>query len=151
MATTKTRAVTFISRVSNDRMVMHPADEQYINGRWVQTPGKTLEFQHGRYTTSDQDEIDHIRRRLSEPNGPQDVWELEAGAEAPDPAPVLAELAVASREEAEQILADELAGYERPVVIDTAEKVIAKRKGGRPPKQVDESGDEGEESGGPLG
>jgi hypothetical protein len=130
---------------------MVPGSQEFIGGRWHETAGKTIAFSNGTYTTSDPEEIEFIRSRMIAANVPQGIWELDPAVEAPSPTAELAALAVATRAEAEEILSIEQAGYQRPLVLETAEAVIARRKGGRPPTVTDAVDSSAEGTDGPVG
>lgn len=96
MATTtqKEKVVRFRSRGRNFRAVMVPTIKKMGDFGSETIRGRTIEFQDGEYSTSDETEIAHLRGL---PTLNQEFWELgnEPGA-APDSSEILAEAAQAA-------------------------------------------------------
>lgn len=129
---TATKTVTFHSTIESHRLVIpgHQKDYEFVNGRIMgETKGHTIEFTKHLKVTEDPLEIDYLRSRIAE--GDPHLRELEV--QVPDPSPVLAELATASADRTRELLAEELEGWERPVVIQTCQAKLAS-VGGRPKK-----------------
>lgn len=132
MPSTKTRAVTFHSIHESHRLVIpgEQRDYNFVNGRIMgETKGHTVLFDRNLCITSDPVEIGYLRSRIE--NGDSDIREIDPIV--PDPSAVLAELATASADRTREILAAELEGWERPVVVETCERKLASMPG-RPRK-----------------
>ncbi len=124
MPHTQVKPVTFASRVREQSVVMEPQEPVFAGQRVIgQTPGKRIQFENGTYTATTQEEIDFLRSRMTDPGG-ADLWEI--GTPVPDPQDTLVALATADYEEILEILEAEREGHQRPVVIDTAEAILAK-------------------------
>jgi hypothetical protein len=129
MPSTKTRAVQFMSKYAQHRLIMVPKDYNWQHGRVQgETPGHTIEFEQGRYTTDDPAEIEFLRTKVDGAT----IYEMSPVV--PDPAALLAELATASADRTREIQSAELEGWERPVVLETCERKLASM-GGRPRKE----------------
>jgi hypothetical protein len=128
---TKDRPVTFAARRSNQRVTIIPGDHKFAGGRIIgEEPGQHVEFANGLYTTTDPEEIAHLRARIEAADAPA-IWELPPNI--PASTEVLVELATANAERTREILDDERAGWERPDVIAACEAKLA-QFGTRGPK-----------------
>jgi len=87
-------------------------------------PGKYHEFQDHRCRVVDQQSIDFVRDQIK--NG-LEAWELNAD-DVPTSSELLRELVLADVERVRDILAAEVAGPNRPEIVDTAREVL-KRAG----------------------
>ncbi len=121
--------VTFASRALSLRVVMEPGHP--IRNSWGDkigdTLGHTIEFQDGRFVAETDEEIAFLRSRMNDPAG-ADLVELGTTS-APDSKPVLQTLALASRDEIEQILNEERSTWRRQDVLDLATALLEQRHG----------------------
>lgn len=121
--------VTFASRALSLRVVMEPGHP--IRNSWGDkigdTLGHTIEFQDGRFVAETDEEIAYLRSRMNDPSGP-DLVELGTTS-APDSKPVLQTLALASRDEIQQILNEERGTWRRQDVMDLATALLEQRHG----------------------
>lgn len=117
MPATKSAEVLFASTFTEHRLVIDQKDHVWEGSRLRgETKGHTVEFHQGTYRTSDPVEIAFLREKmLTEPA----IYEIPQ--ETPDPSSLLVELVSASVDRAEQILAEELEGWEREPVVMAAE------------------------------
>lgn len=60
-----TEAVTFYSKYTKLRVVVIPRSKMIVDGRFMNTGGKTAEFDRGTYTTTDPEIIEFLRNDRS--------------------------------------------------------------------------------------
>lgn len=154
MPATKSDQVLFASTFSEHRLVIDPSEYVWEGSRLRgETKSHTIEFHDGTFRTNDPGEIAFLREKMqTEPA----IYEIPQ--ETPDPSALLVELVSASADRAEQILNEELEGWERDPVIAAAHARLAsfsqapvvdeapfgrkqdgtpkKAPGGRPPREA---------------
>lgn len=116
----------FISRIREQRIVMEPSTPIFDGGRRISdTQSRVIHFVNGRYETEDPDEIGFLRSRISAPDGPEGLTEVDPQAFAPDPNEVLAELVTLPESDVRIVLEQEQASHQRPIVIDACKAKLA--------------------------
>lgn len=114
--------VRFVSTKTNQRMVLLAQEPIWAGNRVIgDSPGKSVQFVRGMYETTDAEEIELIRQRLSQGNAPQ-VREIDRRAFAPDHTETLLELVGADLDRVEEIYRDEAGNWQREPIMRACEK-----------------------------